>query len=293
MYRTHSQITRLTILLVPTVAAVDFSTLPGFRDVSITQSAGGKAICASANVTTSVTATNQKYSVEPPANQFELTEIIQEAVQVNSTFVADHTLDTTTFSADFQISANLCLPSDPNKAAQVKTLQILSHGTSVTKAYWDIAPGFSYVDAATDAGFATFAYDRLGSGQSEHPDPINQVQVAAQVEVLHSLITTLKGVHLGTQTFQNIACVGHSYGSIIQLAHDQKYPEDCSAVIPTGIGPGIQNTPLSVAAIEPAIASVQDPSKFGGLSTAYLLVSSAMGNQFDFYRFPNFDPQGA
>ena len=42
------------------------------------------------------------------------------------------------------------------------------------QSYWDFVPDnstedYSYVHAASDAGYVTFRYDRLGTGLSEHP----------------------------------------------------------------------------------------------------------------------------
>ena len=42
------------------------------------------------------------------------------------------------------------------------------------QSYWDFVPDnstedYSYVHAASDAGYVTFRYDQLGTGLSEHP----------------------------------------------------------------------------------------------------------------------------
>ena len=49
------------------------------------------------------------------------------------------------------------------------TVQLLMHGASYNHLYWDFPYGngyYSYVDAATIAGYATFDIDRIGDGNS-------------------------------------------------------------------------------------------------------------------------------
>ena len=72
----------------------------------------------------------------------------------------------------------------------------------------------SYVDAAADAGYATFSYDRLGVGASDHPDPIEVVQASLEVEVAHALIQALRDGVIGGNTFYKVVGIGHSLGSI-------------------------------------------------------------------------------
>ena len=76
----------------------------------------------------------------------------------------------------YGIGGNLCVPKDTAKLTAVQTIEILTHGVGLEKSYWDIAPGY-----------ATFAYDRLGVGQSDHPDPIQVVQAFIEVEIIHGL----------------------------------------------------------------------------------------------------------
>lgn len=67
-------------------------------------------------------------------------------------------------------------------------LQILFHGITSGRTYWSALGGldvaeyqpekYSWVDAAHENGYPTLALDRLGAGQSSHPDPVNVVQGA-------------------------------------------------------------------------------------------------------------------
>jgi hypothetical protein len=60
--------------------------------------------------------------------------------------------------------------------------------------YWefeDVAGAYSYVNTAVAASYATFAYDRIGAGNSTHPNPYNVLQGPMEVAVLDQLITVL------------------------------------------------------------------------------------------------------
>ena len=66
----------------------------------------------------------------------------------------------------------MVLASIPSKH-EFNDMQVLidTHGRS---SYWDFVPNnttekYSYVRAASDAGYITFRYDQLGTGLSEHP----------------------------------------------------------------------------------------------------------------------------
>lgn len=90
--------------------------------------------------------------------------------------------------------------------------------TVMFRYYWDFAPGYSYVDVAVQAGHGAFFYDRLGVGKSSTPDALSVVQAPLEVEILHSLITTLKSGSISNSTFSTVIGTGHSFGSILTQA---------------------------------------------------------------------------
>ena len=97
----------------------------------------------------------------------------------------------------------------------ISTVQILSHGVGLDKLYWDIAPEYSYVDYTATNGYATLAYNRLGCGKSDHPDPIQILQAYMDVEVQHEIVQLLRAGKIGGFTSEYFVTVGHSYGSIV------------------------------------------------------------------------------
>jgi len=74
------------------------------------------------------------------------------------------------------------------------TVQLLVHGATYTHLYWNFPYGngyYSYVDAATAAGYATFDIDRIGAGNSSHP-PSTGLDLAAGAVALHDAVTALR-----------------------------------------------------------------------------------------------------
>lgn len=67
-------------------------------------------------------------------------------------------------------------------------LQVLFHGITANRGYWSALGGlgvdypeyepsnYSWVDVANARGYPTLAMDRLGAGESSHPDPVLVVQ---------------------------------------------------------------------------------------------------------------------
>lgn len=80
--------------------------------------------------------------------------------------------------------------------------------------YWTLGgPGskYNYVDAALNAGHAILVYDRLGTGKSDKPHGIKEVQTPTHVEIAVQLLGYLKGSEHG-HSFDRFIGVGHSYG---------------------------------------------------------------------------------
>jgi pimeloyl-ACP methyl ester carboxylesterase len=194
-------------------------------------------------------------------------------------------------SGTWSIASRLCYPASDTAAAKVTTVQLLTHGATLDSTYWDFANGYSYIDAATAAGYATFSYDRLGVGQSAHPDPIQVVQAALQVEILHQLVVLLRASPgLGGKLFKKVVGVGHSAGSTFTQAVSAKYPDDFDAVVLTGITTSMASVSAAQAANCLAIAN-QQGDRFAGLANGYLTVGSGiLGLQSSFFRYPYFDP---
>ncbi|KAI4098051.1 MAG: hypothetical protein LQ339_006619 [Xanthoria mediterranea] len=270
--------------------AAPASLKQGFRHGTIFYSAGKKALCVNGVLPVTASATNAILDLTSPTTQFNATEIFQELFEAGSTIAQRAQKGTRTVQGTYGIGGNLCVPIEHGKVRTVKTVEILTHGVGLEKSYWDIAPGYSYVDAAATAGYATFAYDRLGVGQSDRPDPIQDVQAFLEVEVLHSLAQMFRAGSVGGYKFTNIIGVGHSFGSILQVGTDSKYPKDFDGVVLTAFTATLTNLPYTILANDPSIAALNQPARFGGLPYGYLVHNDAIAIQEPFFRYPFFDP---
>ncbi|KAL8725346.1 MAG: hypothetical protein Q9166_007406 [cf. Caloplaca sp. 2 TL-2023] len=253
-------------------------------------SAGQGSQCITGNIQVTVTSTNRKINYPSPRNQLAVTELIVEMLQANSNVMQQLVGGPYTVSGTYSISSSLCVPADPKAAANVKTVQFLTHGDTLSSSYWDIAPGYSYIDAATAAGYATFSYDRVGVGNSEHPDPIQVVQAPLHVEIAHALVNMLRNGRVGQYRFSRFVGVGHSAGSTITQGVTTKYPKDFDAIILSGTSTIATYVPLTVAAFDFQIAN-QASQRFRALPNGYITQANAIGIQFSFFRYPNFDPR--
>ncbi len=93
-----------------------------------------------------------------------------------------------------------------------KTVQVLVPGGDYTHVYWDwpTQPGtYSYVNWATQAGYATLNLDKLGYGLSDHPDPSGLTfQVGAYV--VHQVVQYLRNGSLGAASARWSPTATHS-----------------------------------------------------------------------------------
>lgn len=151
------------------------------------------------------------------------------------------------------------------------TVQLLVHGATYNHLYWDFPYGdgyYSYVDAATAAGYATFDVDRIGDGNSSHP-PSTDVTLTAGAVALHDAVTALRTGTVGGHPFHHVIMVGHSLGSVEAWIEAARY-HDVHAVIITGALHQL-NPNLAALAQADVYSAVDDP-KFAdsGLDPGYL-----------------------
>lgn len=88
---------------------------------------------------------------------------------------------------------------------------------------------------ASHEGYPTFAIDRLGNGNSSHPDAITVVQCPAQAETIYELVKLAKSDHASKRgfprTFKKLIFVGGSLGSIVGNVLNTLHPDAFDAMI--------------------------------------------------------------
>lgn len=236
-------------------------------------------------VSVNATAVNTKFNYAIPVNQTQTVQTFVSLLTPGSPFLDQVTGGNNTVSGTYDIYAHLCLPS---ATAKPKAVQFLTHGIGFDGYYWDFAPGYSYVDAAAANGFATFFYDRLGVGQSSHPDALEVVQAAIQVEIANELIGMLRKGTFSNMAFGQVAALGHSFGSIITSGLVAQYPASVDAFVETAFSVNSSSLAPFTFGLDFGIANVNMPSKFGSLPNGYLTVANNMSLQLGFFHYNGF-----
>jgi pimeloyl-ACP methyl ester carboxylesterase len=273
------------------IGAFGSLTKAGILSASYSYSQDSKAVCVSGTVDIPVTGPVTNVLYDGPANNFELTEWITNFLRRGSDTFQTNVGATVTVSDTFTIFVRLCVPADKEKTKNLSSVQLLTHGGTTDYTYWDFAPGYSYVDAAAEKGYATFSYDRLGTGKSEHPDPKQRVQAPIQAELAHVLVQRLKEGKYGGIKFSKVVGVGHSLGSAVTMGTSATHPEDFDAVVLTGHSHFAGGGGIGFAAAAQQIANtLPDRPQLKNLPNGYFTLGPIPQTlQFAFFYYPHFN----
>jgi len=190
----------------------------------------------------------------------------------------------------YTIVGELCRPAH----LRSRTLQILLHGASYNKEYWDFPfepQRYSYARFANQRGYATLAIDRLGTGESDRPEP-ELVSVHESASTIHQIVEAVRsGQHLDDSgqrlRFRRIVLVGNSFGSNIAWTEAGIYG-DVDGLILTSISHD-QNPPGAPLTQTLAYPANLDPKFAGlGLPDGYLTTIPGFRDEL-FYHLPGAD----
>lgn len=278
----------------PAESQTSFADIPtgyvtGFKNATIQSSVGGQAFCVSGIVDVTASANNVQIKLQDPVNQIAVTEILVESFQINSTLGQQVIGGQNPVNGTFGIYSQLCFPT-ASGAINATTIQFLIHGSGFDRSYWNVAPGYSYIDYAAEQGYTTFSYDRLGVGLSDHPDAIQTVQLPLQVAIAHELVQLLRTGGISNHTFDHVVGIGHSFGSLQTNMLTALHPNDLDAAVLTGFSADNSGMQVAFSGLDLVIASQILPTRFSGLSNSYLTGTAIEGTQFFFFRSPGFDP---
>jgi pimeloyl-ACP methyl ester carboxylesterase len=185
------------------------------------------------------------------------------------------------------LAGHLCQPAHHRP----RTILALVHGGTYNSSYWSwpMDPGFySFTWQALAAGYAVFAVDRLGAGQSSHPDSTMDT-FAAQGYTLHQAIAALRAGTVGHARYRRVILVGHSFGAAEIAQELSVYPRDADAVILTGSGHTVSasTTGLTHTGFAPAATQL---SRDIGLDTGYLTSTTQQVRDQLLYRTTDSSP---
>jgi pimeloyl-ACP methyl ester carboxylesterase len=153
---------------------------------------------------------------------------------------------------DVKMGGTLCRP---DFQPMPHTVQLLVHGATYTRAAWDWTQNpatYSYVQDAVNAGYATFAVDRLGHGESTHT-AAGTLTVQAGSTALHGVVTQLRNGTIGGSAFSKVVWVGHSLGAVLGYDYGGRYT-DIDAYVFSGSAHFIKQSWLNLitSSLQPA-----------------------------------------
>ncbi|MCA1814579.1 MAG: alpha/beta fold hydrolase [Halobacteriales archaeon] len=171
-----------------------------------------------------------------------------------------------------------------------QTVLLLSPTGLTAHHYWDWPvekDTYSFVRHATQAGFAVFTYDRLGTGLSERP-PAALVSLPSEAGVVHQLVGQLRAGDVGGTRFGRVVLVGNSLSALIDILEVEVYG-DVDGLVSTGafVGP----SPVGLAKLFAAFYPAQLDPKFagdGGIPLGY--ATTQPGSRAQFFHLPAADP---
>lgn len=165
-----------------------------------------------------------------------------------------------------------------------ETVQLLVHGATYNQQYWNpkFTSGVSYVDAATRAGYATFAIDLMGVGRSSHP-PAASLNLTAQAVALHDTINQLRSGALPFR-FGRVIWVGHSLGVAAGWLEISRY-HDVDAFVASDLMHIINYPALSGVAMPKAVSD----ARFATMSLSGDYLTTGPGGRAIYYYGPGTD----
>jgi pimeloyl-ACP methyl ester carboxylesterase len=216
----------------------------------------------------------------------------QPAAAEASPECSDYTLDVTLAPGatdTYQVVGTFCSQGP----AAGKTVQLLLHGATYARYYWDFpyqTEHYSYVGSATKRGYATFNLDRIGNGDSDHPAG-DLVTIAANGFVVHQVVEALRSGEVASTSFAKVIVVGHSMGSFSAANYAGSFPGEADGIILTGFLHDMNWTFLFGSLLPAVYPAAWDP-KFEGQITTLDYYTTVPGKRGDaFYYLGNVDPE--
>ncbi|KAH8916999.1 hypothetical protein BT69DRAFT_1339549 [Atractiella rhizophila] len=274
------------------------------------------ATCATFDVQVPFTTTAVQVNISAPATKQEVDATVGGLLGGMINPVASMN----PITEDYRIKAKLCCPTQGTDASKSQAVQLLLHALGYTKEFWQFpyqvcilmfsASGYSLQAShpagdvlisgcsgkEREVGYCSFTFDRLGYGQSERPDPLNNVQLGVHVEIVHQLISKLRdgsisqlsGLSNVPQSFSKIFSVGHSFGGVITNGLLATYPDDVDVVTLTSYSH--QVSPDFVPKFNLDNAALLNP-KLANYKNGYFTSRTKEDIATAFYFLGNYDPE--
>jgi pimeloyl-ACP methyl ester carboxylesterase len=247
--------------------------------------------CQNITIPVTISARNAVFNVAVPQTNIAVTEFMINLSQQDSNYSAALLTGYATVSGDYKLAATYCAPDH----GAGKTLQILTHGIGFDRSYWDIPLNnynYSYVETAVDQyGFSTLSYDRLGIGQSQHGEPVNEIQSSLEIAALTAVTKLARARKIPgvKDSFKKVVHVGHSFGSIQSFALARNEPKLSDGLILTGFAMNGSFLPFfELGGNFVSVTSV--PAAASKYVAGYFAAGNPSGVQTNFFAPGQFDP---
>ncbi|KAF6749047.1 Alpha/Beta hydrolase protein [Ephemerocybe angulata] len=244
--------------------------------------------CTETILPLSIIANNTEIKLSAPRSQMEVSDLVTRISSLTSNLTSEIVGGPRVNNATYRIWTQLCVPTKPDAS---KTVELAVHGAGFDHSYWNFGGDgskYNYVEAVLKAGHSILIYDRLGTGQSDKPDGITEVQSPTEIEIAAQLVKYLRGSPKGNQ-FKRVIGIGHSFGSATLLGLVSKYGDVLDATILTGFAVAGGINYISYPAIGWTIASVQNPKRFGALPSSYVVSEGVSNSQHFFFHYGGYE----
>lgn len=149
-----------------------------------------------------------------------------------------------------------------------RTLQVVVHGGTYDHEYWDASTlhgvDYSYARHMAERGYAVLALDMLGTGESSQP-PGDFVNLAESSGAIAQILAQVREPgHPCAHTFDKVALIGHSIGTITSIYSLGRHGPLVDALVATGWAHVPRVIPVDPSAFEQPLqrASVVFPADF-------------------------------
>lgn len=246
--------------------------------------------CQDITVDVDISARNVVFDLEAPASNIDVTNFILNLARQGHNYTNEILDGYATVKHTYCLAATYC---QPDKGPS-ETVQLLTHGIGFDRSYWDISANnynYSYTLEAVDGyGYSTLSWDRLGIAQSEHGEPVNEIQSFLEIAALKSLTDKLREgsiKEIGC-SFEKVVHVGHSFGAIQSYSLEVLYPDSSDGLVLQGWSQSSSFVPDFLFGGNFILANTVEA--FSDYPGGYLAAGDASGVQTNFFSPGSFDP---
>jgi pimeloyl-ACP methyl ester carboxylesterase len=248
--------------------------------------------CQDITVSVDISARNGQFNLFIPTTNIDMTNFIVNSVRNGHNYTEKVLTGYDTIFGTCNLQTTFCRP-DGRFGKSGDTVQLLTYGIGFDRSYWDIpyqSPKYSYVTTAVDQyRFATFAWDRLGIGMSQHSRPLQEIQAPLEEAALISLTQMLKeGSIPSVPKFSRVVHVGHSFGSILSFALSRDVPDLSNGIVLTGYSHTGMFIPYF--ALGANFVSIKNSPLASQYDAGYFAAGDASAVQTNFFAPNHFDP---